>query len=109
MYWCSDLVISAPLKPEGFGRIIGETLSMKKIILAYNFGGVKNQLNNLDSLYKIKPLDFNDMKNKINLVLKLKESEIHAMGIIARQHIINFFSNNHMLSSYNNFYQEIVD
>ena len=109
MYLCSNLVISAPLRPEGFGRTISEALSMKKIILAYNFGGVKNQLDNLDSLYKIKPLDFNEMKNKISSVLNLRESEIHAMGTIARQHIINFFSKDRMLSSYNNFYQEIVD
>ena len=108
MYLCSDIVISAPLRPEGFGRSISETLAMKKIILAYNFGGAKNQLDKLDSIYKIKPLDFKEMKNKINLVLKLRESEIHEIGIIARQHIINFFSNEHMLSSYNNFYQEIV-
>ena len=108
MYWCSDLVVSAPLKPEGFGRTISETLSMEKIILAYNFGGVKNQLENLDPIYKIKPLDYNEMKNKISLVLKLKESEIHTMGIAARQHIINFFSNENMLLSYNNFYKECV-
>ena len=37
MYLCSDLVISSPLRPEGFGRTISEALSMKKIILAYNF------------------------------------------------------------------------
>ena len=109
MYFFSNLVISAPLRPEGFGRTISEALSMKKIVLAYNFGGVKNQLDNLDSIYKIKPLDFSEMKSKINLVLKLKENEIHTMGIIARQHIINLFSKDSMLSSYNNFYQEIVD
>jgi len=49
------------------------------------------------------------MKNKINLVLKMKENEIHTMGTIARQHIINCFSKDNMLSSYNNFYQEILD
>ncbi|SVD84277.1 uncharacterized protein METZ01_LOCUS437131, partial [marine metagenome] len=62
MYKCSDIVISAPLKPEGFCRIISETLSMKKMILAYHFGGAKNQLDGLDSIYKIMPQDFNEMK-----------------------------------------------
>ena len=47
MYSCADLVISMPLKPEGFGRIIAESLAMKKIVLAYNFGGAKNQLEKL--------------------------------------------------------------
>ena len=107
MYKCSDIVISAPLKPEGFCRIISETLSMKKIILAYNFGGAKNQLDGLDSIYKIVPKDFNEMKNKIINVLQLTESQIDNMGVVARQHIINKFSKEKMLSSYFNFYEAL--
>ena len=109
MYQCSDLVVSAPLKPEGFGRTISETLSMKRIVLAYNFGGVKNQLESLDSIYKITPLDHDEMKVKINLILRLQENEIQRLGIIARQHIIKFFSKDFMLRSYNNLYEEILD
>ena len=70
MYYLSTIIISAPLKPEGFGRIISESLSMKKIVLAYNFGGAKDQLNDLvkgsvcdssDLLkkYGIDPIPFN--------------------------------------------------
>lgn len=107
MYKCSDVVISAPLKPEGFGRIVSETLSMKKIILAYDFGGARNQLDGLDSIYKIMPHDFNEMKNKIINVLQLTESQIDNMGIVARQHVINKFSKEKMLSSYINFYESL--
>ena len=32
-YKCADLVISAPLKPEGFCRVVAEALAMKKVIL----------------------------------------------------------------------------
>ena len=52
MYKCSDIVISAPLKPEGFGRTISESLSMEKIILAYNYGGAKDQIDKLDDYIK---------------------------------------------------------
>ena len=107
MYKCSNVVISAPLKPEGFGRIISETLSMKKIILAYNFGGARNQLEGLDSIYKIMPHDFNEMKKKIVDVLQLTESQIDNMGIAARQHVINKFSKEKMISSYANFYEAL--
>ena len=107
MYKCSDIVISAPLKPEGFCRIISETLSMKKIILAYNFGGAKNQLDGLDSIYKIMPKDFNEMQNKIVNVLQLTKSQIDNMGAVARQHVINKFSKEKMLSSYFNFYEAL--
>ena len=53
MYFCSDLIISMPLKPEGFGRIISESLAMNKMILAHNSGGVKNQIDKLIDIYKI--------------------------------------------------------
>jgi glycosyltransferase involved in cell wall biosynthesis len=41
MYKSADIVISAPLQPEGFGRTISEVLAMQKIILCYNLGGSK--------------------------------------------------------------------
>ena len=109
MYQCSDIIISAPLKPEGFGRIASESLSMKKIFLGYNFGGIKNQIEQLDSVYKVKPFDLIEMKNKINLVLNLEEDEIINMGNIARKHIIRSFSKDNMLNLYNNFYEKVID
>jgi glycosyltransferase involved in cell wall biosynthesis len=105
MYQCSDMIISAPLKPEGFGRVISEALSMKKIILAYNFGGAKDQLKDLDDLYKIKPLNHDELRFKINAVLKLKKDQVIVMGDIARKHVIEKFSKGAMLQSYLNFYQ----
>ena len=76
MYQCSDIIISAPLQPEGFGRTVTEALSMEKIVLAYNFGGVKNQLKLLDPLYKIKPLDIEDLINNTyrDLLIKLTQN-----------------------------------
>ena len=107
MYQCSDIIISAPLKPEGFGRVISESLSMKKIILAYNFGGAKDQLKNLDDLYKIKPQDYDEMRTKINVVLRLEKDKILSMGNKARKHVIKKFSKDSMLQSYLDFYQEL--
>ena len=46
----ADLIISAPLQPEGFGRAISEGLAMKKIVLCYNFGGSKEQILGLDNI-----------------------------------------------------------
>jgi len=107
MYLCSNLVISAPLKPEGFGRVISESLSMKKIILAYNIGGAKDQLSSLDEIYKIENQDNNEMISKIKTVLNFDENHILNLGNIARNHVINNFSKKNMLSSYLNLYQEL--
>jgi len=107
MYQCSDIIISAPLKPEGFGRVVSEALSMKKIILAYNFGGARDQLKNLDDLYKIKPKDDEEMRVKINIVLKLDKDKVLSMGNKARNHVVENFSKDSMLQSYLDFYQEL--
>ena len=107
MYHCADIIISAPLRPEGFGRVVSEALSMKKIILAYNFGGAKDQLKDLDDLYRIKPKDHDEMKFKISTVLKLESAKALSMGAISRKHIIKKFSKDGMLKSYLNFYQEL--
>ena len=109
MYQCSDLIISAPLQPEGFGRTISEALLMNKIVLAYNYGGVKNQLDDLPSIYKITPLDLNEMKNKILSSLNLEQEKILQLGYEGRKHIIKHFSKKNMLSSYQKFYEEIVN
>ena len=107
-YFCSDVIISAPLKPEGFGRVISEGLSMKKIVLSYNYGGAKEQLADLDSILKIAPHDQTDLKNKIDRVFKLSSSYKERIGSISRNHIINNFSKEKMLNKYLNLYKRTI-
>jgi glycosyltransferase involved in cell wall biosynthesis len=107
MYKCSNIIISAPLRPEGFGRVISEALSMKKIILAYNFGGATDQLKDLDDLYRVKPQDHDEMKFRISAFLKLESDKVLSMGDMARKHVIKKFSMDGMLNSYLSFYQEL--
>ena len=108
MYICADIVISAPLRPEGFGRIISESLAMKKIILCYDYGGAKDQLNGLDKIYKVFPNDQAEMKNKIDQIIKLSKSHKDNLGSISRRHVIENFSKEKMLEGYLNFYQDTV-
>ena len=108
MYICADVIVSAPLKPEGFGRIISEALSMKKIILSYDFGGAKDQLSNLSPLFKITPNDQEELKNRIDKVFNLSRSYIEKLGSISRSHVINNFSDQKMFENYLKLYQKIL-
>ena len=108
MYKSADIIISAPLKPEGFGRIVSESLAMKKIVLSYNFGGAKDQLSGLDKLFSVNPFDKDQMIEKINKVFKFSTNTINDLGEISRNHIINNFSKNMMLNKYFNFYQKNI-
>ena len=107
-YHCSDLVISMPLKAEGFGRVVSETLSMKKIIIAYNIGGVKNQLANLDDIYKIHSREPYELINKIKLIIDKPPSYFDALKDNSREEVIKNFSKQQMLKKYVNLYQSIL-
>ena len=107
MYKCSDLIVSAPLQPEGFCRIISEGLAMKKIVLCYNYGGSKEQISGLNDFYGIEPLSKNQMIDKINIALNMSKNTKKNMGETARIHILRNFSKKNMLEKYFKFYQNI--
>ena len=104
LYYLSKIVISAPLKPEGFGRIVSESLAIKKVILAYNYGGVKDQLNSLNNLYKVEPLDKKELIQKINISSQINEEKYENISNESRSHVIKFFSKDQMLSKYLDLY-----
>ena len=108
MYKCADIVISAPLEPEGFGRTISESLAMKKIILCYDYGGASDQLRGLNNIYKVPPHNQTEMKNKIDEIIKLSKPYKDNLGSLSRRHVIENFSKEKMLEEYLNFYLNTV-
>ncbi|MDC0195054.1 glycosyltransferase [Alphaproteobacteria bacterium] len=108
MYQCSDLIVSFPLKPEGFGRIVSEALSMKKIIIAHNIGGANNQLEKLDSIYKIDSKE-EELLERIILILNSSQEKFDKLKQIGREHVINNFSKKQMLNKYVDLYEEILN
>lgn len=108
MYNCCNLIISMPLKPEGFGRTISEGLAMKKMILARNIGGVKNQIDSLNEIYKIHSKDSNELVKKINSILLDKSSSFEKIKDESRNFVINNFSKKQMLDKYFTLYEKIL-
>ena len=75
LYQIADLSVSFPLRAEGFGRTVSESLYSKTPVLAFDYGGVKNQLANLSDMFKVKPQDFQILPAKIEKLLSLSEVE----------------------------------
>jgi glycosyltransferase involved in cell wall biosynthesis len=75
LYQIADLSLSFPLRAEGFGRTVSESLYSKTPVLAFDYGGVKNQLANLSDMFKVKPQDFQVLPAKIEKLLSLSEVE----------------------------------
>ena len=65
LYQLADLSVSFPWRGEGFGRTVSESLYSNTPVLAFDYGGVKNQLENLSHMFKIKPQDYQDLPIKI--------------------------------------------
>jgi glycosyltransferase involved in cell wall biosynthesis len=75
LYQLANLSVSFPLRAEGFGRTISESLYSQTPVLAFDYGGVKNQLANLSDMFKVKPQDFQVLPAKIEKLLSLSEVE----------------------------------
>ncbi len=107
MYYLSSIIISLPIQPEGFGRIVGEALIMRKKILAFNFGGVKDQLNGLDDIYKAEPLVYDNLHLKLHDLAEIDNESFLNVSSNSRDHIINNFSKEQMVKKYLNLYEKI--
>ena len=107
MYYLSSIIVSLPLQPEGFGRIISEALVMRKKILAFNYGGVKDQLKGLDDIYKAEPLVYNSLHLKIQNLLQIDNEKFLNISSKSRDHIIKNFSKEQMVKKYFNLYERI--
>ena len=107
IYHLSSIIISLPLQPEGFGRIVSEALVMGKKILAFNYGGVKDQLSGLDDIYKAEPLVYDNLHLKLQDFLNIDNEKFLNISNNSREHIINNFSKEQMVKKYFNLYEKI--
>ena len=97
---------SFPLQAEGFGRTISEALVMKKKILAFNYGGVKDQLENLDDVYKVNTYEYGDIVLKLKTIIKLDKEKFSNISTFSRDFIIKSFSKSQMVKNYFNLYEQ---
>ena len=107
MYYLSSIILSLPNQSEGFGRIVGESLIMRKKILAFNFGGVKDQLDGLDDIYKAEPLVYDNLHIKIQDLVEIDNEKFLNISNNSRDHIIKNFSKEQMVKKYLNLYEKI--
>ena len=105
----SHIVLSLPTSPEGFGRTVSEALSMNKVVFGFDYGGVRDQLKDLDPLFRIKPHDYNEIFLKIKKLENFTKDEFKNLTKYSRQHVKNNFSLKNMLENYEKLYQSIIN
>ena len=91
-YKISDLIVSASVAPESFGRVAIEAQSMEKPIIASNIGGSNETIINNVSGFLFESSNSVSLSKKIVEALNLDETRLKSMGIEGRKNIIKKFN-----------------
>ncbi len=108
-YKLSDLVISASIKPEAFGRVSIEAQSMEKPIIASDIGGSNETIVNNGTGFLFKSGNPESLSKKIVEVLNLDQSRLKSMGIEGRKNIIKKFNVEKMCFSTYSEYKKLLN
>jgi glycosyltransferase involved in cell wall biosynthesis len=90
-YSLADVVVSASIEPEAFGRVAVEAQAMGKPIIASNLGGSKETILNKKSGFLYRHDDPRDLAKSLNTVIQLSQDEIKSMGNEGRKNITKKF------------------
>ena len=90
-YSLADVVVSASIEPEAFGRIAVESQSMGKPIIASNIGGSKETVLNKKTGFLYKHDDPRELAKCLNTVIQLNQEELKLMGNEGRKNVTKKF------------------
>ena len=108
-YRVSDLVVSASIEPEAFGRIAVEAQSMKKPIIASDIGGSNETIINNKTGFLFESGNAMSLSKKIIEVLNLHETTLKSIGIEGRKNIIKKFNVEKMCFSTYSEYKKLLN
>ena len=90
-YSLADVIVSASVEPEAFGRVSVESQSMGKPIIASNLGGSKETILNKKSGFLYKHDDPRELAKYLNTVIQLSQEELKLIGNEGRKNITKKF------------------
>jgi len=108
-YQISDLVISASIEPEAFGRVSVEAQAMKKIIIASNIGGSNETIINDKTGLLFESGNSRSLSKKIIQGLTMDETSLKIMGNEGRKNIIKKFNVEKMCFSTYSEYKRLLN
>jgi glycosyltransferase involved in cell wall biosynthesis len=108
-YKLSDLVVSASIEPEAFGRVAIEAQSMQKLIIASDIGGSNETIVNNETGFLFKSGNPESLSKKIVEALNLDQSRLKSMGIEGRKNIIRKFNVEKMCFSTYSEYKKLLN
>ena len=108
VYALSDVVVSATLVPESFGRTIAEANAMNKIVVAFNHGGPTETIVDGKTGFLVPVADVDALAKALDKVLSLAPAEKKKMETAARKNTEEHFSVQKMCDQTLQLYREIL-
>ena len=108
-YKISDIIISASIEPEAFGRVAVEAQSMQKIIIASNIGGSNETIINEKTGFLFDAGDPKSLSNKILRVLSMDQNLLKSIGNEGRKNVIKKFNVEKMCFSTYSEYKKLIN
>jgi len=108
-YKVSDIVVSASIEPEAFGRVAVEAQSMERPIIASNIGGSNETIIDEKTGFLYEAGDAKSLSKKILKLLYLDETLLKSIGIQGRKNIVQKFNVEKMCFSTYSEYKRLLN
>jgi len=108
-YKVSDIVVSASIEPEAFGRVAVEAQSMEKLIIASNIGGLNETIVDDKSGFLFESGDASSLSKKIIKAITMDDASIESIGREGRKNIIKKFNVEKMCFSTYSEYKRLLN
>ena len=108
-YKISNIVVSASVEPEAFGRVAVEAQSMEKPIIASDIGGSNETIIDNVTGFLFQSGNAEALSKKIVEVLQLDESRLKSIGIEGRKNVIKKFNVEKMCFSTYSEYKKLLN
>ena len=108
-YKISDIIVSASIEPEAFGRVAVEAQSMQKPIIASNIGGSNETIIDEKTGFLFDAGSAKSLSRKILRVLSMDENLLKSIGIEGRKNVIKKFNVEKMCFSTYSEYKKLIN
>jgi glycosyltransferase involved in cell wall biosynthesis len=107
-YNACDLVVSASVEPEAFGRVAVEAQAMEKPILATNIGGSTETIIHGETGWLYEPNNEQALLKLISDISKMDKNFLKEMGVKGRRHVVKNYTVDQMCSKTLEIYKSLV-
>lgn len=98
-YKIADVIVSASIEPEAFGRVAVEGQAMGKPVIATAIGGSRETILPNETGFLIPPNDPSALADALTHVLDMPAHELSAMAVRSRRHVESRYSVDAMCSA----------